>query len=164
MSILALLLTKQARILHFSSSLLVLVLSLSPSHALLISYAIPTPTETGEAIGKPFRGHMDWVQSVTYTPDRRCIVSGSWDSMIQVWDAETGEPIGKPLEAHHGEVLSIAILPNGKHIVLGGGSSDIGSVDIWDFEKGDNCQPSSTILRPHIFPPLWTIDTISFDI
>lgn len=37
-----------------------------------------------------FRGHDDYVPSVTFSPDRKLIASGSYDSSVRVWDAETG--------------------------------------------------------------------------
>ncbi|HUT91441.1 MAG TPA: WD40 repeat domain-containing protein [Thermoguttaceae bacterium] len=41
------------------------------------------------------RGHEGWVESVSYSPDGRRIVSahrplGSWCKTVRVWDAETG--------------------------------------------------------------------------
>ena len=37
-----------------------------------------------------YRGHTDKVSSVSWSPDGKHIVSGSWDKTVQVWDAATG--------------------------------------------------------------------------
>ena len=37
-----------------------------------------------------YRGHTDTVSSVSWSPDGKLIVSGSWDKTVQVWHAETG--------------------------------------------------------------------------
>ena len=35
-------------------------------------------------------GHSDWVNSVSFSPDGKLIVSSSDDGMVQLWDAVTG--------------------------------------------------------------------------
>ncbi|RXW16276.1 hypothetical protein EST38_g9574 [Candolleomyces aberdarensis] len=44
--------------------------------------------ETGAKVGKPLRGHTDWVRSVAISPDGKQIVSGSFDHTIRIWSAE----------------------------------------------------------------------------
>ena len=73
------------------------------------------------------------MQSVTYSPDGRHIISGSYDNMIRVWDAETGAAVGKPLEGHSGFVQSVAYSPDGRHIISGSWDN---AIRIWDAETG----------------------------
>ena len=35
-------------------------------------------------------GHSDRVVSVDFSPDGLCVVSGSWDELVKIWNAETG--------------------------------------------------------------------------
>jgi WD40 repeat protein len=43
------------------------------------------------------QGHSNSGLSVAFSPDGKCIVSGSDDGTIRLWDAALGEAIGKPL-------------------------------------------------------------------
>jgi WD40 repeat protein len=45
-------------------------------------------------------GHANYITCVTYSPNGRQIISGSWDKTIRIWDAETGAVIGEPLKGH----------------------------------------------------------------
>jgi WD40 repeat protein len=58
--------------------------------------------ETGNVVIGPLRGHEDYVTSVGFSQDGRCIVSGSRDKTIRVWDAETGDVVIGPLGGHRG--------------------------------------------------------------
>ena len=42
---------------------------------------------TGAAVGEPLEGHTSSVNSVAFSPNGLCIVSGSQDSTIRIWDA-----------------------------------------------------------------------------
>src|SRR5258708_1575610 len=78
-------------------------------------------------------GHTDFVRCVSYSPNGRHVVSGSWDKTIRIWDAETGAAVGDPITGHVAGALSIAYSPDGRHIVSG--SSDK-TIRIWDAETG----------------------------
>jgi WD40 repeat protein len=77
-------------------------------------------------------GHAG-VMSIAISPDRRRIVCGSYDGMIQVWDIETGEALGDPLRGHSEAVRCLAISSNGKRIVSG---SNDHTIRVWDLETG----------------------------
>jgi tetratricopeptide (TPR) repeat protein len=78
------------------------------------------------------RGHEKSIMSVSFSPDGKRIVSGSWDGTIKVWDAATGREL-MTLRAHGGIVASVAFCLDGKRIVSG-------SIDrtarVWDVTTG----------------------------
>ena len=78
-------------------------------------------------------GHHGEVNSVAFSPDGTCIVSGSHDNTIRIWDAQNGQAVGIPLEGHSDMVFSVAFSPDGTHIVSG--SSDK-TIQIWDAQNG----------------------------
>jgi len=51
-----------------------------------------------KVVAGPFEGHTGLVSSVAYSPDGTCIVSGSFDQSIRVWNAKTGKVIAGPFE------------------------------------------------------------------
>ena len=79
-------------------------------------------------------GHEGSVNSVTFSPDGKQLVSGSRDGAIRLWNARTGEPIGNPLTGHEGWVNSVTFSPDGKQLVSG--SSD-GTVRLWNAQTGE---------------------------
>jgi len=72
--------------------------------------------------------HNDSVESVTYSPDGRYIVSGSADRAIKVWDATTYEEVAT-LRGHDGFVQSVVYSPDGRYIVSG---SQDKTIKVWD--------------------------------
>ncbi|EPQ54783.1 hypothetical protein GLOTRDRAFT_42827 [Gloeophyllum trabeum ATCC 11539] len=71
------------------------------------------------------------VHSLAFSPDGRCIASGSWDNTVRVWNAQTGEPVGVPLTGHEAQVNSVAFSPDGKYIASG---SDDKTIRVWNAE------------------------------
>ena len=67
------------------------------------------------------------VNSVCFSPDRRMVVSGSWDRTVRLWDVETGACV-KRLEGHSDVVTSVCFSPDGRR--LGSGSMD-DTVRLW---------------------------------
>ena len=53
---------------------------------------------TGDAVGEALRGHTDWVESVSWSPDGKQLASASHDKTVRVWDAATGVAVGEALQ------------------------------------------------------------------
>ncbi|KIM21762.1 hypothetical protein M408DRAFT_324867 [Serendipita vermifera MAFF 305830] len=86
------------------------------------------------AIQNMLMGHTDYVNCVAFSPDGRCIVSGSRDTTIRVWDAETGEVVTGPFKGHTDSVNSVEFSPDGRRIVSG---SQDATIRVWDTETGE---------------------------
>ncbi|EDR04471.1 uncharacterized protein LACBIDRAFT_391675 [Laccaria bicolor S238N-H82] len=78
-------------------------------------------------------GHTERITSVTFSPDGRRIVSGSWDRTIRIWDAGTGKPMGEPFQGHTAVILLVAFSPDGGRLVSGSYDQ---TIRIWDVETG----------------------------
>ena len=72
------------------------------------------------------------VNCVAFSGDGSCIVSGSDDGSVRVWDALSGVEL-KVLNSHTHSVQSVAFSSDGTHIVSG---SDDRSVRVWDALSG----------------------------
>jgi WD40 repeat protein len=73
-------------------------------------------------------GHTDAVFCVAFSPGGDCMVSGSADATLRLWDLE-GKQIGKPFQGHSAGVRTVAFSPDGEKVVSG--SSD-GTLRLWD--------------------------------
>jgi len=67
------------------------------------------------------------VWSVAFTPDGRCLASGSWDSAIRLWDSNSGALV-RTLGGHAGPVRSVAFSNDGRWLVSASLDS---SIKLW---------------------------------
>ncbi len=63
-------------------------------------------------------GHSNAVNSVAFSPSGDCIISGSDDNTLRLWDLK-GNAIGAPFEGHSNAVRSVAFSPSGDCIISG---------------------------------------------
>jgi WD40 repeat protein len=122
-----------------------------------------------------YRGHSSTVSSVSWSPDGKRIVSGSWDKTAQVWDAVTGNVAytyqGYNVKATQANpsagvlpdlIFVVAWSPNGKRIaavtqVYCG--DNCGVVVSWDAETERNV--AFSIDMP-VFALAWSPDDTRF--
>jgi WD40 repeat protein len=86
---------------------------------------------TGQEVRK-LSGHTGSVNSVTYSPDGKQIVTASSDTTARIWDAATGREV-HILSGHSAGVNSAVYSPNGKQVVT---ASDDQTARFWDAATG----------------------------
>lgn len=79
-----------------------------------------------------FKGHLDWITCIAFSPDSKKIVTGSWDFNLIVWDVRKGKEKTK-LMGHGSCVSSCDFSADGKQIIS---SSYDGNLKVWDAHAG----------------------------
>lgn len=79
------------------------------------------------------KGHKDYVNSISFSPDGKLLASGGKDANVFLWDTTTGDII-KTLSGHGYDVNSVSFSPAGK--ILASASKD-NTIIIWDVATGD---------------------------
>jgi WD40 repeat protein len=90
-------------------------------------------------------GHMALIESLTFTPDGKQVVTASVDKLIRVWDWQTGQTIrtfrGQVGPGHEGKIYTMALSPDGRWLAAGGWMHQqcrgrCGEVRLYDFAAG----------------------------
>ncbi len=76
--------------------------------------------------------HPSGVNSLSYAPDGKTLVSASADKTVKLWDVVTGKLL-KTLKGHQAEVIIVVFSPDGKTLASG---SDDKTVKLWDVGTG----------------------------
>jgi dipeptidyl aminopeptidase/acylaminoacyl peptidase len=76
--------------------------------------------------GPVLQGHTGTVASVSWSPDGRRLVTGSWNKAVQLWDSDG--KAGAVLQGHTGQVLSVSWSPDGQGLASAGGDQ---AVRLW---------------------------------
>jgi len=102
--------------------------------ATLLTYEghCPPPTSREMLAASSSNHHRPFAIAVAWSPDGKCIASGSWDT-IHVWDATTGADI-QAYHGHRGQIAVIAWSPDGTLIASGGRDE----VQVWDPTTGSS--------------------------
>ncbi len=79
------------------------------------------------------QGHKDRVSRLLYSPNRRFLVSASYDKYIKVWDANSSRLV-RDIPAHKLPVYDISITGDSRTLVSGGGDQ---MLKVWDMATGN---------------------------
>ncbi|KAB8115752.1 hypothetical protein EE612_056459 [Oryza sativa] len=96
-------------------------------------------------------GHTEAVLAVSFSPDGRCLASGSGDTTVRFWDLNTQTPLFT-CKGHKNWVLCIAWSPDGNHLVSG---SKSGELILWDPKTGKQLGTPLTGHRKWITAVSW---------
>lgn len=94
-------------------------------------------TATGQEL-LALTGHDSGVCSVSFSPDGKNIVSGSWDKTLKVWDASSGQET-LTLKGHAYGVVAVAFSPDGKRIISH--SDNEQRLRVWDATPREEKNP-----------------------
>jgi WD40 repeat protein len=72
------------------------------------------------------------ITSVSFSPDGRYALSGSYDKTIRLWNIESGREIRR-FEGHTNHVISVSFSHDGRYALSG---SDDHTIRLWDIESG----------------------------
>jgi len=82
---------------------------------------------------KTLKGHLQSVNSVSFSPDSQRIVTGSWDGVAKVWAAASGHEL-LTLNGHKGGITSVAFSRDGQRIVTGNADQ---TAKVWAAASGN---------------------------
>ncbi|KAG1785862.1 uncharacterized protein HD556DRAFT_1450301 [Suillus plorans] len=81
-----------------------------------------------------FEGHEERISAVAVFPDKRRMITGSYDTTLRLWDLKTGVVL-KKMEGHRNRVWSLAVSRDGQLIASGDSG---GEVIVWHGETGES--------------------------
>ena len=80
------------------------------------------PPLSAQSLDRPlyvYRGHIDDVNALAWSPDSSLLISGSKDATVHVWGAAGGEPL-VIYRNHTGAVYAVGCAPDGDRVVSAG--------------------------------------------
>ncbi len=95
--------------------------------------------EGGQTLHQMWRAHMDRIRALTFSPDGRNLLTGSWDNTIKLWNVANGTLLWSDEQASN--LTSVAFAPDG-HLLATGGGTDA-TVHLWDIHNDRRAQTES---------------------
>lgn len=74
------------------------------------------------------RGHAAAIQHLAWTPDGRCLISGSDDTTLRLWDTEKPNQDPVVLRGHRGKISAMTLTPDGRRLISG---DTLGEIRVW---------------------------------
>lgn len=87
---------------------------------------------TGKVL-RLLKGHTNVIRGLTFSPDGRLLISGSFDKTARIWNVIDGKTL-HVLKDHTGSIYAVAFSPDGKRAVTGSYDS---SLKLWDVVSGE---------------------------
>ncbi|MDW8215594.1 MAG: WD40 repeat domain-containing protein, partial [Roseiflexaceae bacterium] len=94
--------------------------------------------ETGSVVCE-YRGHTDWIEHFSVTPDGAGVITSSLDSTTRLWDMQTGVEVRR-FAGHNNLIWSHACSPDGRFVLTGGTD---GTATLWSLDDA----PDPPVLR-----------------
>lgn len=105
------------------------VVSASIQHAAAAHNIVLNPIMTLE-------GHDKYIRSISYFPDGRRMISGSWDKTAWQWDLQVGKEIEEARNVCERGIWAVAVSRDGRWVITGGGGLGHGELKVIEVETG----------------------------
>ncbi|OJA15168.1 hypothetical protein AZE42_10082 [Rhizopogon vesiculosus] len=81
-------------------------------------------------------GHDGGIQCMSYFPDGKRIISGSWDKTARQWDLQAGKEIVRARDASEHGVHAVVVSRDGRWVITAGGDVEHGKLKGREVETG----------------------------
>jgi WD40 repeat protein len=81
-------------------------------------------------------GHDKGIRSISYSPDGKQMVSGSWDGTTRRWNVQAGKEIEDVRDVCGWAVFAVAVSRNGRWVIIAGGDTERGELKACEVETG----------------------------
>ncbi|MFZ4589352.1 MAG: protein kinase domain-containing protein [Ignavibacteria bacterium] len=86
---------------------------------------------------RQFKGHTSFINSISFSPDGKFILSGSTDNTIRIWDLNTGQEIYK-IEDHCSPINQVLFSCDGRYVLSNNSDNTFCIYELdWDWEITD---------------------------
>ncbi|KAG1830396.1 WD40-repeat-containing domain protein [Suillus variegatus] len=82
------------------------------------------------------KGHDKYIRSISYFPDGRRMISGSWDKTIRQWELQEGKEIEEACNVCERGIWAVAVSRDGRWVITGGGGLGHGELKVVEVETG----------------------------
>ncbi|HLI90935.1 MAG TPA: hypothetical protein VKV37_19755 [Ktedonobacteraceae bacterium] len=99
-----------------------------------------------------YRGQVDFVSAVAWSPGGLLVATGNWDKTVSVWNAKTGDVLST-YTGHSELVDAVAWSPNGRYIASGSWDH---TVQLWDAFSGQPIWPHPAYQGAEVSSLAWS--------